>query len=441
MSKFKSVTQTKVEELVNNSDTEEVPKRQKIGTKRTALRVVNPELKYYDAQEKSFYNSLDDSKKVLVAALETAIKCLNEDEVPTRFKILLSNIDDNIKAIAIKKLQYLYDLDPSSSEYYKIKSWIESLCKLPIGKYINLPVNKDSPLSYIREFVKDVRDCLDDTVYGHKDAKHQIIRLIAQWISNPQSKGLVIGIHGPAGMGKTSLIKNGICKALGLPFAFIALGGASDGSYLDGHSYTYEGSTWGKIVDILMKCGCMNPVLYFDELDKVSFTHRGEEICNILIHLTDSSQNEKYSDKYFTDIEFDLSRCLLIFSYNDESLISPILKDRMIKIKTEEYKIEDKVVIAQNYLLKELREQFKFRTDDVVFSDSVIKYIINNKIEKEEGVRNLKRALESILSNINLNMLLSPEDAVLPFDVTDSMVDEYVPAKKEENKPILSMYI
>ena len=110
----------------------------------------------------------------------------------------------------------------------------------------------------------------------------QILQMIGQWLSNPTALGTAIAVKGPPGTGKTSLIKEGISKILGRDFAFIALGGASDSSFLEGHSYTYEGSLWGKIVQILMESKSMNPVIYFDELDKVSDTPKGEEIIGIL---------------------------------------------------------------------------------------------------------------------------------------------------------------
>jgi ATP-dependent Lon protease len=174
--------------------------------------------------------------------------------------------------------------------------------------------------------------------------------MVGQWISNPSAMGTAIAIKGPPGTGKTSLVKEGISKILGREFAFIALGGTGDSSFLEGHSYTYEGSSWGKIVQILVDSKCMNPVIYFDELDKISDTPRGEEIVGILTHLTDTSQNNEFHDKYFSEISFDLSKCLFIFSYNDESRVNPILKDRMYRIQTKGYEAKDKVIIAKNYL-------------------------------------------------------------------------------------------
>ena len=129
---------------------------------------------------------------------------------------------------------------------------------------------------------------------------------------------------------------------LNRPFAFLALGGATDSSILEGHSYTYEGSTWGKIVDILVQCKSMNPVIYFDELDKISNTPKGEEIASILTHLTDTTQNNEFHDKYFSEIELDLSKCLFIFSYNDEEKVNPILKDRKYRISTKGYSVKEK---------------------------------------------------------------------------------------------------
>lgn len=413
------------------------PKKRKVekrvvGRKRQSdSDIKNPELRWYDSDEKAYYNKLEDDQKLYVATLEKTIRNMNKDDIPLRFKILLSNIDEKIKAIAIKKLRYLNDMDESTTEYYKMTNWIEALCKIPIGKYKPLPVTTQSSIEDIRTFLHTTKSKLDETVFGHSDAKDQIIRLLAQWISNPKSRGMVIGLHGSPGTGKTLLAKYGISKALDLPFSFLALGGASDASWLDGHSYTYEGSTWGKVVDILMKAEYMNPVLYLDELDKVSMTYKGDEIINTLIHITDSTQNDRFQDKYFVDVDFDLSRCLIVFSYNDESLINPILKDRMIKIRTEGYKLDDKIQIAKKFLLPEICKEFNINTSDIIMTNDDIKHIINNRIEEEEGVRNLKRALESIISNINLNILLSPETVPLPFKVTEELINKYVKVPKD----------
>lgn len=399
----------------------------KRGREKKSTAFVNVAYDAYTAEESEYYMDSRRHIRRKIAELEQRMRDLNESKIPLRFKVLLSEVDDKIKAVAIKKVDALYNLDGSSSEYYKILAWIEALCSLPISKYCSLPVDANSSKEHVRTFLWNVREQLNSTVYGHNQAKEQIIRLIAQWVINPNAKGMVIGIHGSCGVGKTTLVKDGICKVLNMPFAFLPLGGASDASFLEGHSYTYEGSTWGKIVDVLMKCKVSNPVLYFDELDKVSTSHKGDEIINKLIHLTDSSQNERFTDKYFYDVDIDLSRCLVIFSYNHEDQVNPILRDRMVRIRTEGYSLKDKKAIAKDFLIPKMLAEFSMKLGDISFSEDIIAYIVEY-VEQEEGVRNLKRALHEIISSLNLLRLVSPEENVVafPLEVTKQHVSDYV---------------
>jgi hypothetical protein len=208
-------------------------------------------------------------------------------------------------------------MEEGSSEQPKLKQWVDAMLKLPFGKYEEVPVSiRDGP-SHIRAYLRSIRHALDTTVYGHDTTKNDIMQLVSQWISNPQSMSQVLGIAGPPGTGKTTLVRHGIAKALGRPFVQISLGGATDASTLSGHSYTYEGATWGRIAANLMQTRCMNPVIFFDEVDKVSDTQAGQEIIGLLIHLTDPTQNDEFMDRYFDGVPLDLSRALMIFSFND----------------------------------------------------------------------------------------------------------------------------
>jgi ATP-dependent Lon protease len=215
------------------------------------------------------------------------------------------------------------------------------------------------------------------------------------------------------GTGKTTLIKEGLSKIIGRPFEFIALGGSTDGCTLEGHSYTYVGSTWGEIVSILQRSKCMNPVIYFDELDKISQSPKGQEIAGILTHLTDTSQNSVFHDKYFSGVPLDLSRVVFVFSYNDESLVNPILLNRMHKIETKGYTKKDKAVIATKYMLPQLYKEFNISQEEVVFEDEAIEYLANVVSGEEKGVRDLKRGLTTCLAKINLLRLGVPEEQVL----------------------------
>ena len=276
--------------------------------------------------------------------------------------------------------------------------------------------------------------------------------MLGQLVTNPQAIGTAIAIKGPMGTGKTSLVKEGISKILNRPFSFIALGGATDSSFLEGHSYTYEGSVWGKIVQIIIDSKCMNPVIYFDELDKISDTPKGEEIAGILTHLTDTSQNSQFHDKYFAEIDFDLSKCLFIFSYNDESKVNPILRDRMYKIQTKGYDKKEKTIISTNYLLPKIREQVKFSNEDIVIPDQAIHHIIEEYCMKEDGVRNLKRCLEIIYTKLNLYRLMKPGTNLFeqemslkvefPMTVTNDIVDKLIKKDKEAlNKSLYGLYV
>jgi ATP-dependent Lon protease len=373
-------------------------------------------------------------------------------EKPYRLALLQSNINPKFKAIAMQKLNILRSMDPTDNEYYKIKNWVDTFMKIPFGIYRNLTIKQSDGVDVCDRFLTDAKSTLDRCVYGLNDAKLQIMQMLGQWIVNPSSVGSAIAIHGPPGTGKTSIVKDGISRILGREFAFIALGGGGDGSFLEGHSYTYEGSTWGRIVQILIESKSMNPVIYFDELDKVSDTARGQEIIGILTHLTDLTQNTQFHDKYFSEIEFDLSKCIFIFSYNDESLVNPILKDRMYRIKTAGYDTKEKIHIARDYLLPKIREQVNFTAEDVIIPDDTLQYIIGNSVltKNESGVRNLKRCLEIIYTKLNLFRLVKPENSLFekemnakikfPMTITRRDVDLFIKNNEPLNPTLLAMY-
>ena len=394
----------------------------------------------------AFFAKLDLEKQNQIITEVESINKLIRVEKPYRLQLLESDIPTNFKACAIKKVSALRYMDPGAGEYYKVKNWVDTFMNIPFGKYTSLPISIEDGIEKTGAFMANAKKTLDDAVYGLDDAKLQIMQLVGQWITNPDAVGTAIAIKGPPGTGKTTLIKEGISKILNRNFEFIALGGATDSSFLEGHSYTYEGSQWGKIVDILIKSRCMNPVIYFDELDKISETPKGEEIAGILTHLTDTSQNTQFHDKYFSEVDFDLSKCLFIFSYNDESRINPILKDRMYRIHTDGYDSKQKIVIANNYLLPTIRKQVKFNIDDIVISDDVLSHIITSFTDGEKGVRNLKRCLEIIHTKLNLYRLMTPETNLFekeqtltvsfPYEVTREVVDKLI--KKGQENPVLS---
>ena len=409
-------------------------------------------------RRKSSTNDLEYFKKHLSIKEQRAlIDELNEVakvtaiEKPYKLTLLESDIPRDMKAVALRKVGMLQYMEPGCGEYCKLKNWVDAFMQIPFNKNKNLPITIADGVDKCHDFMTAAKNRLDTAVHGLNDAKMQIMQMVGQWIANPAAIGTAVAIHGPPGTGKTSLVKEGISKILGRDFAFIALGGATDSSFLEGHSYTYEGSVWGKIVDILIRCKSSNPVIYFDELDKISETSKGEEIVGILTHLTDTSQNSEFHDKYFSEVGFDLSKCLFIFSYNDESRVNPVLLDRMYKIKTTGYSTKDKTFIAQQHLIPRIRAEVAFDEGDIVIPDAVVEYIVEHHTQKEAGVRNLKRCLETVYTKLNLHRLMRPGtqlfeekekslEVSFPYTVSQEVVDKLI-KKNDSDRPNMNLYL
>lgn len=273
------------------------------------------------------------------------------------------------------------------------------------------------------KFMSQIDNVLDASIYGQDDAKQEIKRIIAQWI-NGESSGYCLGFEGPPGTGKTSLAKYGIANCLKdsdgspRPFSFIALGGSSNGSTLEGHNYTYVGSTYGKIVDILIESQCMNPIIYIDELDKISNTDNGRELIGILTHLTDSTQNDQFMDKYFAGIPLDLSKVLFIFSYNDYHLLDSILADRIHRVRFDYLKITEKTHILSHYLIPSMLTTIGFEKNSIKISKDALLFIIKN-YTYEAGVRKLKERVLEIIRQINLELIQNEDDKFIDKKVID----------------------
>lgn len=428
------------------------------------------------------YNSLHhtirdmlNQSKIKLKESENKLKKLTESDISYSKRISLLKSDDDVKTKAMTKLKSIKSSFQGDS---KAQSWLDGLLKIPFNIYkdspvitfkskfleklknldkkcninstyeidnyintirLNEPTNKlvtewDKYQVNRKLYIKDVRNSLDKAVYGHTEAKLQIERIIAQWI-NGEMKGAVLGLEGPPGTGKTSLAKQGISKCLkdadgeARPFAFLPIGGSTNGSTLVGHNYTYVGSTWGRIVDILMTTKCMNPIIFIDEVDKISNTDHGREISSILTHLTDLTQNDEFEDKYFSGIKFDLSKALIVFSFNHVDLIDPILRDRITIIKTNPLTTQEKVTIVKRYMLPEILNDIGFTCQEIIFTDEIIQFIIVT-YTLEAGVRKLKEKIYEIVRDINLKIINEDDNTSLPFTVTKEMIKVLF-----ENKP------
>jgi ATP-dependent Lon protease len=359
------------------------------------------------------------------------IKKMKEDFIIAINNILGTNEINNIVSNNIVSNNIV------TNKIYEFIETIQESKQLYLNEYNNALFNIDKNIVNVNNYIAGVSNTLDNSVYGHKNAKRQIERIIGQWI-NGDKTGYCFGFEGPPGVGKTSLAKKGIANCLidengeSRPFAFIAMGGSTNSSTLDGHNYTYVGSSWGRIVDILMDTKIMNPIIFIDELDKVSKTENGKEIIGILTHLIDQTQNDNFQDKYFNGINLNLSKALFIFSYNDVDLIDKILLDRIHRIKFDTINVEDKLVIMRNFILPEIYK--KMGLENVIeISDEVIEYIIND-YTAEPGVRKLKELMFEIVGEINLNILKNNTLNTIDIPIiitTDDIKSKYLKTHNE----------
>lgn len=304
-------------------------------------------------------------------------------------------------------------------------------------------VHIDDKFSNIRKYLGSVKYTLDEAIHGHDKAKQQIERIICQWINGEQD-GHCFGFEGPPGVGKTSLAKYGLSQCLkdengaSRPFSMIQIGGDSNGSSLHGHNYTYVGSNWGSIVQILMDKKCMNPIIFIDEVDKISKTEQGREIVGILTHLLDTTQNDCFQDKYFSGIDLDLSKALFILSYNDVDAIDKVLLDRIHRIKFYNLSMEDKLVICYKHILPDIYKKMGLE-DMICIDDNVMRYIIE-EYTCEPGVRKLKELLFEIVGEINktvLTTMTSNDMPSIPITLTKEMIKmNYL---KDHNEIIYTM--
>lgn len=392
-------------------------------TRSRTKEIPNPEAHNYSAAEWEYFTQCSTDVRNEIAEAEALVSRNGHDDVPLRFRLLLSGgVPDAVKAIAMRKCSALATMHAGSGEYSKSAAWLDALCGIPFGRYVPVPTTDERAVSRV---LTEVADVLDARVYGHSEVKREIVNYVAQKLVNPLSAGKVLCLAGAPGIAKTHLVRAGISQAMRLPFSMIALGGANDGAFLDGHGFTYEGSRPGIIVQELVRLECLNPVIFFDELDKVSSDARGQEVINILLHVTDPSQNDAFRDKYFADVPVDLSKAFLVFSCNDVTRVNSILRDRLTVLNMKGYTLADKVKIAQRHLLADICADFCLSRDDVRVDDGVLEYIVG-LIAKEDGVRALKRALHCIVSSMNTQRLLGGITDPPPYAITRPAVDKYL---------------
>lgn len=384
-------------------------------------------LDFLTQKEKKYFDKLSLLEKKNLIKQYYKLNKLNSNNIPCRFKLLTLDTTESNKSYLLELYDSFIKLEESSEEYFKYKLFFDSIIQIPFNIYNNINISNN-----INEYLLESKKLLNNNIYGHTKTKEYVIQVIGQYITNPNNIGNILGLCGPPGTGKTTFVKN-ISQILQRPVEIINLSGSHDVSYLEGHGFTYQGSKYGKIVHTLIKHKCMNPIIFFDEVDKISKTDKGNELENLLINIVDITQNYNYTDKYFQEITIDLSKILFIFSYNDPESINPILKDRIYEIEVNGYSYDEKIKLAKDYLIPNILRNFSFKKNDIIISNNSIEYIIDNYSNENSGVRELIKIFKNILAKIHIIYITNNSSLVninrnicFPLKITKNNIKQFI---------------
>jgi len=322
----------------------------------------------------------------------------------------------DVEEEAFKQLKRLETMHPDSSESTVVRNYLDWLVELPWSK-----TTKD------KLDITHAKTILDEDHYNLEKIKDRILEFIAVKKLNKRAKGSILCFVGPPGVGKTSLGRS-IAKALGKKFIRVSLGGSKDEAEIRGHRRTYVGALPGKIISSMKKAGSNNPVFMMDEVDKIGSDFRGDP-ASALLEVLDPEQNSQFVDHYL-DVAFDLSKVLFILTANTIDTIPHALLDRLEMLNLSGYTNEEKLKIANRYLIDKQIKENGLTQDLIVFKDESIKRIISD-YTKEAGLRELERKIGAICRKI---ARLIAEKESKKYIITSQKVEEYLGVPKYLNE-------
>ncbi len=325
-----------------------------------------------------------------------------------RAKIKKAGLPPEALKEAERELGRLAKMHPSSAEYTVTSTYLDWLTELPWQK--STPDNLD---------IKKARKVLDEDHFGLEKAKKRIIEYLAVRKLKPDSKGPILCFVGPPGTGKTSLGAS-IARALGRKFHRISLGGVRDEAEIRGHRRTYVGALPGRIIQGLRRAGTNNPVFMLDEIDKVGSDFRGDP-SSALLEVLDPEQNHTFADHYL-DVPFDLSKVMFICTANVLDTIPSALRDRMEVLELLGYTEDEKIKIAQRYLIPRQRSAHGLKASQIRFTTGAVRRIISG-YTREAGLRNLEREIAAICRAVAAKIA---EDKVKKATIRVTDLDEYL---------------
>lgn len=361
-----------------------------------------------------------------------------------------SSMSQIIKDLLLKKLSKVSHLESKQEE------WFESILSVPFGKLSPLPI--DIAKDDVSKYFTNVMDTLNKTVYGLSTVKEEIINYLAQTLTTKNPSPRILALQGSMGIGKTRIVRDGIANVLNTPMQTFSMGGIKDSSHFVGFDFTYQGSKYGSIVQSLIDSKVMNPVIFLDELDKISDCNDGEEVKNLLIHITDPIQNHEFKDKYFDGINIDLSKVIFIFAFNDITRINPVLLDRLHIIKIDDPSDSDKLIISNNYVIDELLKNITLTRNDFSITEGAMMEIIKKYSNKDSGIRSVKNCIQTILLKINTLKLLGKstiqkiglsfnlnqsdnKNYTFPIIIDEKNINIFLGEKEKDDEAYRSMYM
>ena len=332
-------------------------------------------------------NSIDKGQRefYLREQLRVIQEQLGEDEGEEAFgyinDIMELKIDEKSREKLLKEADKLTKLPPSSQEAFVIKNYLDTVLDLPWGKYTKAKLSMDK-----------AEAVLEKDHYGLKKVKERILEFLAVHMLNPEIKGQIICLAGPPGIGKTSIAKS-IAKAMGRKYARVSLGGVRDEADIRGHRKTYVGAMPGRVITALTQAGSANPLILFDEIDKLCSDIKGDP-SSAMLEVLDAEQNYAFRD-HFIEVPFDLSKAVFITTANNVSAIPAPLLDRMEVIELPSYTAEEKFHIAKEHLVPKQLKEHGLKASQLKISDDAINELIQY-YTKEAGVRSLERSIASL---------------------------------------------
>jgi ATP-dependent Lon protease len=349
----------KVREKINSQVQEEMGRNQREYVLRQQLKAIKEELGEIDESG----GDLDDFRE----------------------KILSAKMPAETEKVAMKQLERLKVMQPSSAEYTVTRTYLEWLVELPWA------VATEDKLD-----IQEARDILNSDHYDLEKVKKRILEYLAVRKLKSDKKGPILCLVGPPGVGKTSLGRS-IARSLGRKFIRISLGGVRDEAEIRGHRRTYVGSLPGRLIQGMKKAGSHNPVFMLDEIDKLGHDFRGDPAA-ALLEVLDPEQNYNFSDHYL-EVPFDLSKVMFVATANIMDPIPPALRDRLEVLELPGYTREEKLSISTKFLIPKQLEEHGLSPEKVVFDDSAVAEVIDS-YTREAGVRNLEREVANVVRAI-----------------------------------------